>query len=133
MTTNDLTEPAPALFDLDDVTPPWEPIYRNPPAGIFENRSRWAAWAATHPSRCRDCGDLMTRLPWTHGCSGARPDLGLFDLCDDCATLDFVPDTDRSRWGISATARELHHLRELQAKRRAAHRRTHHLTTGDNK
>lgn len=91
-----------ALFDLDSVVEEWTPIY---------------AMGA-----CRDCG--RSKFTWEHGCGGAHGP-GLFNLCDDCASLDGVgarrdpAEADVSRWGIRTTELERDELRALQVRRRA--------------
>ena len=108
-----------ALFELDEVTAPWEPIVRN---GV----NILSMLQAQEP-RCRDCG----RKGGSGHCCGGADERGIWDLCDDCASLDGcltressqTPGHHCSRWGITHSLAEHDRLLAAQAKRRAAYLR----------
>lgn len=105
----------PTLFDLPEDEVAWRPIYKH-----YSLAELIAGFI------CRDCG--RTKFSWEKSCGGARPGLGSFDLCDDCAALDGRGDrrdgkADCSRWGIRTTDEEAERLTELQHRRRAAYLR----------
>lgn len=105
-----------ALFDLDEA-PAWVPIARH---GV-------TIQSLVQEPRCRDCG--RKGGSGSHGCGGADR-RGIWDLCDDCASLDgcltresHTPGMHCSSWGITHPATEHDAMVKAQAKRRAAYLR----------
>lgn len=108
-----------ALFDLDDfeetAAPGWEPVYK-----------RWdmdPLVRAIQGELCRDCG---RKAGYNQGGSDS---IGIFMVCDDCATLDSCltrqhtrgPDWHVSHWGDSHAAADHDRLAAAQTKRRATY------------
>jgi len=125
----------PALWDDAPTAPEWAPIFEDRlpedlrDAGNAGRLDWWDTWSREHPRRCRDCGGLMSRRPWSHGCGGADGG-GSYSVCDDCAKLDGIGQRsdgakDCSHWGIHSTPEERVRLRAEQAKRRHSYLRTH--------
>lgn len=84
-------------FDLELDTPEWAPVWE-PPSPIdgmteaemiaaykTDDGAAWKAWQKT--IRCRDCGELMSKLVAKSSCGGGNAE-GSYELCDDCAALD---------------------------------------------
>lgn len=88
------------LFDLDEVIPDWEPIYDPLPYNT-----------------CRDCGAVAGYLQ-----GGARPGLGIFMVCNDCAQLDGLEEREpglwASRWGDTSDPSDHDTMLTEQARRR---------------
>ena len=104
-----------SLAGLWDDTPQWTPVYK-----------RWSddpLVRAIRDERCRDCGRKAEYN------QGGSDHVGIFMVCDDCASLDRCltrehdrgPEWHVSHWGESHRADEHDRLLAAQSKRRQSY------------
>lgn len=112
------------LFDLDELTEPWEPI----PAEFDEtvhfakaiaSAAEWKRYIAR--TRCCECGGLIAKLQWSEPAAGGASHGVAWVVCDDCFPLRECARTGRHRWHAG---RDHDDLARAQAKRRAAYLRS---------
>lgn len=101
------------LADFEETRVEWVPLYKPIRANLLS--------LIVH-DRCRDCG---TRTKNMHT-GGASAGLGVFVLCEPCASLDrcttrthsMGPEFHASRWGMAHRASEHDELIAAREKRR---------------